>query len=185
MGDDDSGGGIIIAFFLAALMMSLYVTGVMGGCGVFAAGSSVDSTRARLVDGRTNSCGCGDSVRSNGLLLFLTRENVLDMPLSNCVGVLGALAFSSSCCPATSSEYVLPLAYGSMLRNGGLFFTDSMLPFLAGCTGDGTELAGVDGRSTGDCADEAVLGRVRVAMELGEMDRLLSSVRSTIDGLPE
>jgi len=180
-----------MAFFLAARIMSLYVIGVIGVFGVFA-GSSLASTP---VDGRVvdNSCAW-DSVRSIGLLLFLTSENVLDTPLSSCVGVLGTLAGPSSsgdgrsCCLGISREYVEPFAYGSMLRKGGLFFTsrsDSRVPFREGCTGDGMELTGVSGRSTGDRDDEAVLDRVRVAIELGDMDRLRNSVRSTIDGLPE
>jgi hypothetical protein len=61
--------------------------------------------------------------------------------------------------------------------------SESRLPFLEGCDGDGTELAGVSGRSSGD--DDAVLDRVLDTSELGEIDRLLSRVRSTIEGLPE
>lgn len=182
-----------MAFFFAARMMSLYVMGVMGVLGAFRVVSSVVSA---LVGGRVTSWGRGESVRNNGLLRFLTSEKVLETSLSNCVGVLGVLAELSSSdgvlslsCFGASNEYVLPLAYGSMLKKVGLFLTNNSsanrLPFLCCCTGDATELAGVSGRSTGEVTEDAVLDRVRVAMEFGEIDRRLRSVRSTMEGLPE
>ncbi len=82
---------------------------------------------------------------------------------------------------------MLPLAYGSMCRNGGRFFTkisESKLLFLPACTGEEATLDdGVSGRSIGDLED-AMLDRVLVLAELGDIDLLRKRERSTIDGLP-
>lgn len=108
-GDTGDTGAPIIAFCLAARMMSLYVT--IGESG----GSIVDLlTSASPVD--ASSCPpalrvCVDDVgsvspRRFSRLRFLVRLNVLDMPLSNWVGVLGVLSSVASLSSlGASSEY--------------------------------------------------------------------------------
>ncbi len=105
-------GGSMTEFLFALLITSWY--------GMAGEGGSCSSC---------NGEACEEPF-SSGRLLFLTRLKVRVTPFISCwVGVLGVLAglsvsrsdvsFSFGC----SSEYVLPLANGSRLRNGGRFLS--------------------------------------------------------------
>lgn len=185
------GGGAIIEFFFAALMMSLYVIGDWGDWGISGSLGAASGVR---------STGAGEGVAwsrelkllSSGLLLFLTMLRVLVAPLcaplSSDVGVIGVLGGeSTSLLSRTASrEYVLPLAYGSMFRKGGLLLVgrkvETRLLVRFGWCSEEIDPVGVEDRSIEDTV-EYTLERFLVWPEFGDID-LRGVGSSMMEGFP-